>query len=500
MGQSANLYGPPGAGKTRKLISIAEAVVREHGPQALGAVTFTRSAAAELKSRLAPLVGASPDSQALLDRVFPYVGTIHSLCYRLSGRPKVISNAHKLDWARHAGDQRAHFDGTDTLARLDTFDLGDQPHSAAEWALDLYSAARQRRILPEDMLRLRPTAEVSVDTLLRYIASYEGFKREMELVDFDDLLDLGTKEVLPVTYLLVDEAQDNSRMLWSVIDAWRRRIDFTVCAGDPWQALFVFSGGDPALFRSQPGGWTTIGDSHRLSPTSAAYAQRVLKTGGYSDDPLLDQWGGAANGQGVDGLHFWLARTGRLVHDVAQMLEDRGEPYTFLSGRGGPLTATATAPWRAAYEMLDDGSTTASNLHRFVAELPKGLIDPSEQRRIRLLSGRVHTEDIDWADHLPRLMRTLPKADYYARIVSRYGLGGLVMPPANRVGTIHSAKGREADFVTLVRSWGSLPAQAMLSGEKSETCVAYVGVSRHRVGLDFLDLPRSGIDYPFPRA
>jgi hypothetical protein len=40
----------------------------------------------------------------------------------------------------------------------------------------------------------------------------------------------------------------------------------------------------------------------------------------------------------------------------------------------------------------------------------------------------------------------------------------------------------------------------MLSGEKSETCVAYVGVSRHRVALDFLDLPRSGIDYPFPRA
>lgn len=499
MGKSANLYGPPGAGKTRKLVSIAEAVVREHGPAALGAVTFTRSAAAELKERLAPLAGLPQGaSRDLIDRAFPFVGTIHSLCYRLSGRPKIITNAHKMEWARAAGDPKAHFDGTDNLQRLDTFDLGDQPVSAAEWALDLYSASRQRVVSPAEMLRVRAQADVSQGELWKLIASYEDYKREMDLSDFDDLLDLGCHEMLPVKYLLVDEAQDNSRLLWQVIDAWRRRIDFTVCAGDPWQALFVFNGGDPSLFRSQPGGWTTIGDSHRLTPQSAAYAQEVLKTGGYGDDPLLGEWTGAYIGSGSDGLHFWLARTGRLVHDVSVMLEQRGEPYTYLSGRGGPLTAAATQPWRAALELDQEGSTTASALHSFVRALPKGLLDPRETKRIGALSGRISTDELDWKEQLPRLQKALPNADYYSRITARFGMAGLVMPPANRIGTIHSAKGREADFVTLVRGWGSLPAQAMLSGEKSETCVAYVGVSRHRVSLDFLDLPRGGISYPFP--
>jgi hypothetical protein len=500
VGQSANLYGPPGAGKTRKLISIAEAVVREHGPQALGAVTFTRSAAAELKQRLAPLAGANDHANAgLLDRIFPYVGTIHSLAYRLSGRPRVISNAHKMEWARSAGDDRAHFDGTDSLQRLDTFDLGDLPVSAAEWALDIYSASRQRCITPEDMLILRPQAEVSSEMLAKLIKSYEAYKRDMDLVDFDDLLDLGSREVLPVKYLLVDEAQDNSRLLWNTVDAWRKRIDFTICAGDPWQALFRFSGGDPSLFRNQPGGWTTIGDSHRLNPFSAAYAQDILRSGGFGDDPLLNEWTGVYEGEGSDGLHFYLARTGKLVHMLAQMLEDAGEPYTFLSGRGGPLGASNTAAWRAMQELMDEGSVPASGLKAVAATLPKGLLDPQEVKRLGRLDGRIFLDALPWGGHIERLQKALPRADYYARIASRYGFGALLMPPANRVGTIHSAKGREADHVTLCRGWGSLPAQAMLAGDTGETCVAYVAASRHRIGFDFIDLAGQGIPYVFPR-
>jgi len=499
MGASANLYGPPGSGKTRKLIGISEAVVREHGPAALGAVTFTRAAAHELKQRLAPLAGLpSTEGYATLERTFPFVGTIHSLCYRLTGRPRIISNAHKMEWARSAGDERAHFDGTDTLQRLDTFDLGDLPVSAAEWALDLYSASRQRGIPPEEMLRIRPQAEINPQVLSKLIASYEHYKHEMDLCDFDDLLEMGARERLPVKYLLVDEAQDNSRLLWNTVDAWRRMIDFTICAGDPYQALFKFSGGDPALFRSQPGGWTLIGDSHRLDAYAARYAQTILKAGGFNDDPLLDQWTGLYEGEGHDGMHFWLARTGKLVYQLANMLEDQGEPYTFLSGRGGPLGANSTQAWRAAQELIDEGSTTAGNIKALVLGLPKGLLTAAEVSRCAKLSGRVHTQDLSWGGHIERLQRSLSRADYYRRVSSKYGFGALVMPPVNRVGTIHSAKGREADYVTLVRGWGSLPAQAMLAGDTGETCVAYVGASRHRMRLDMIDVQGEGVPYPFP--
>src|SRR4030095_5080796 len=102
MGKQANLYGPPGSGKTRRLVGISESVVGERGAPALGAVTFTRTAAAELKQRLAPIVGAQGHPN--LDLVFPSVGTIHSLCYRLIGRPKVITNSGKREWAQSVGD------------------------------------------------------------------------------------------------------------------------------------------------------------------------------------------------------------------------------------------------------------------------------------------------------------------------------------------------------------------------------------------------------------
>jgi superfamily I DNA/RNA helicase len=505
MGQSANLYGPPGAGKTRTLVSIAEAVVREYGPQALGAVTFTRAAASELKERLAPIARLNPNAanRDMLNRAFPYVGTIHSLCYRLTGRPTIVTNAHKTEWARSAGDERAHFDGTDSIDRLDTFDLGDRPTSKAEWALDLYSAARQRCIPVEDMLRIRSGAEMSIATLGALVDSYEDYKHDMDVLDFDDLLEMGIAERLPVKYLLVDEAQDNSRLLWRVIDAWRENIERTVCAGDPWQALFIFSGGDPALFRGQPGGWTTIGNSHRLTPEAATYAQTILRAGGFGEDPLITDWTGVRNvqSQDLDGTHFWLARTGKLVYRIGTMLEAAGEPYAFLNGRGGPLGARGTEAWRAAHELLLDETTTASGLSAFVKALPRGLMDPREIKRVSGLRGRVSLDDIpDWSQHLKRFQRALPRADYFERVRARYGDAALVLPPVNRIGTIHSAKGREADYVTLVRGWGSLPAQAMLRGDTGETCVAYVGASRHRVALDFLDLAEGGIDYPFPRA
>jgi superfamily I DNA/RNA helicase len=67
------------------------------------------------------------------------------------------------------------------------------------------------------------------------------------------------------------------------------------------------------------------------------------------------------------------------------------------------------------------------------------------------------------------------------------------------VGTIHSAKGREADHVYLDRNWGLLPGRAMLDGDLGEVCVAYVGISRHRCSLTLVDSPGArGINYPFP--
>lgn len=105
-----------------------------------------------------------------------------------------------------------------------------------------------------------------------------------------------------------------------------------------------------------------------------------------------------------------------------------------------------------------------------------------------------------WFGPLDLAKRKLKDADYFLRIEAKYGLQGLVAKPKTFLTTIHGAKGREWDEVKLVRSWGYLPAQAIqdsVDGRLSETCVAYVAVSRHRVSLELLDAD-SGIPYAFP--
>lgn len=509
MGQQANLYGPPGSGKTRRLVGIAESVVFERGAAALGAVTFTRTAARELKERLAPLVGAQHHPN--LDLVFPHVGTIHSLAYRLISRPKVITNAMRREWAASVGDRDASFKGPDRVDWLDTYDTTGERYeqSDATATLHVLGAARQQMLdLSEAWHRFagRNPWLPPLDKVKRLADSYAGYKREQEVIDFEDMLEEGARERLDCEYLLVDEAQDNSALLWHVIESWRQHIPFTIAAGDPWQAIFLFNGADPMLFRTQPGGWQTIDDSHRLLPESAGVALDILKRGGYADDPLLGSWKGVGSGEVRDGTSLYLARTGTLVEGLAESLIEQGTPFAYLSGRHGPLGAEATAGWRAAQELQDDGSCTAQGLLAFTKALHKGTLNKPDQMWVDHVARedptrRVSMDELPWGNAVEMLQRRLPNGGYYQRVVQQHGYGALVMPPAARVGTIHSAKGREADEVYLVRNWGMLPGRAMLDGDQGEVCVAYVGASRHRCALHLIDMPGGrGINYPFPSA
>jgi DNA helicase-2/ATP-dependent DNA helicase PcrA len=507
MGQQANLYGPPGSGKTRRLTGIADSVVRERGAGALGAVTFTRTAAGELKQRLAPLVGA--ERHPNLDLVFPHVGTIHSLCYRLIGRPKVITNRQKAEWAASQGDRDSEFRGAERVDWLDTYDVGGDAleEGDAQAALHIWGAARQQMLaLDEAWHRFSRRSPMlpSLERVQRLVQSYSGYKREEQVIDFEDMLEEGARERLPVEYLLVDEAQDNSALLWHVIESWRRSVPYVIAAGDPWQAIFLFNGANPSIFRSQPGGWQTIDDSHRLLPESADFALDVLRRGGYGEDSLLGTWKGVGEGYPRDGTSLYLARTGAQVERLAESLIEQGTPFAYLSGRKGPLGAEATAGWRGAYELLQEGSAPVRGVVAFAKALQKGTLNRPDEMWLATVAReqpdrRVTVDELPWGGSVEFLQRRLKHHPYYQRIVKDYGLGALVMPPAAKIGTIHSAKGREADHVYLVRNWGILPGRAMLDGDQGEVCVAYVGVSRHRVSLTLLDPPGLfGINYPFP--
>ena len=69
-----------GSGKTRVLTVRVARLVEEHGvdPRHILAVTFTNKAAAEMRGRVAKLLGREPDGL--------WIGTFHAVCARLLRR------------------------------------------------------------------------------------------------------------------------------------------------------------------------------------------------------------------------------------------------------------------------------------------------------------------------------------------------------------------------------------------------------------------------------
>lgn len=496
-----NLHGPPGTGKTSIAVAIFERLADRLSSERVGYVSYTRAAAHEARDRVAAALHVRPEAAA---RTFPFVGTIHSLAYHLLGRPRMVDGT-----AFRTFCEEVHL-APPTGASF------PNPEDAGAYWWDAYSreealifqkalaTARHRMVPIEQAMPTVPIgrSDITPARLSRLAARYHEWKQEQRLLDFEDLLDEGSRLPLPIDALIVDEAQDNSKLLWSVVDAWSTRLKMLVSAGDPGQAIYIFNGGDPDLFANRPGEWRTLDKSYRLDEASARYAERTLSVG-WKDDRFVGTWHGEG-GEPRDGTTFYLARTWALLEYVRTDLEARGEPYLELRGRA-PLQTQAADAYRVIVA-LESGQVVpraalqavgkAIKLSRLPAELRSRASEMMKERG----DGEVGASTAAYFfGPLDQLRNLVDHADYFRRVEAKYGLRGLMATPKTALGTLHSAKGKEADTVHLVSSWATLPSRSLLDsgGRKSEACVAYVGVSRHRSELHFLEVPE-GTRFPFP--
>lgn len=514
-----NLYGPPGSGKTRRAIELfIHSVELAGAPDRVAAVTFTRTAAEELRARAAQALGI-PGSAYELRRRMPWVGTIHSLCFGLLGARR-DHMADLVKFARDAGQDvpLERSGGTFLPAEMDTVmpDFGfDVDAVDVEIMASILARARHTlrplEVVAEDLdnIPVKIRKRIDVEHLLWLAREYAAWKRMHDFWDFEDLLEEGAQLVLPVRVIIADEVQDNSPLLWKVLDAWEGspRVATAIHAGDPFQAIYSFAGADPHLFNQRSGKWVTVGDSHRFNQASAEYAARILRDAHAEQDTTvlnqrLSSWRGVG-GEPRDGTKFILARTHRLLSAVRNRLIDEGQPFRQMRGRA-PLQTKAADAYRAIIRLRQGNVVTEKDLQMIIDQAPPGSVPRGVRSAVAGLSRGQEYSQESAEKLLGRPIKTiqtaLPYADYFRMIfVGRQGMQGLFMTPKTAIGTIHSAKGREADEVTLVRSWGVMPSWALQSsdGRIAEGCVAYVATTRHRQKLTIVDADE-GVDYPFP--
>ena len=303
--------------------------------------------------------------------------------------------------------------------------------------------------------------------------------------------------------LIVDEAQDLSRLQWMMVEALAVRAKRTFLAGDDDQAIFFFAGADVKSFLAFEGSVTVLNRSYRVPAKVHTLANSIvrrirerqpkmweprefegtLKTYHRFDDiPIQDgQWlVMAATNYMLNPIHEWLKSIGVLF-------ERNGIPSL------SPQIAHAVVDWerlrkgqaigftnvQAVYRYLDT-SAVARGYKTFKTGDPNGLYTIDE---LKAKHGLL--TDVIWHEALTKIADD--KKEYLIALLRR-GVK-LSQPPKIRLSTIHGAKGGEADHVALLMDLSPKFAKEYASNADNVHRLFYVGVTRAKQSLHLV-LPK----------
>lgn len=222
------VFAGAGSGKTRTLTHrIAYMISQGISPQSVLAITFTNKATNEMRSRLFDLIGSSASKLT--------ISTFHSLCARILRREIKV-----LDYS----NQFAIIDDEEQLKIItEVLDNGDYDKK-------VYSPRFIRKIINYNKCF---DMKSTVPTINNISAEYEKLMKELNLLDFQDLL-LKTREIFSLypkilnryrdkfRYILVDEFQDTDLIQYQILKllAYEHRNIFVV--GDDDQSIYSFRG------------------------------------------------------------------------------------------------------------------------------------------------------------------------------------------------------------------------------------------------------------------
>lgn len=230
----------PGSGKTLTIVNRIKYLIEEYKvrPEEILVVTFTRFAAAEMKSRLCALMGRKD---------LPVTsGTFHGIYYGIlkwayrMGQQNILSEEEKYQILRAAvsREKMEIFDEEDFIQDL-----------AAE-----IGRIKNNRIDPDEFV----SEKCSADAFRNIYREYERQRKKLKKIDFDDMLVLcyelfaSRPDVLAqwqkkFRYILIDEFQDINRIQYDVIRMLAKPEDNLFVVGDDDQAIYGFRGADSSL-------------------------------------------------------------------------------------------------------------------------------------------------------------------------------------------------------------------------------------------------------------
>lgn len=246
-----------GTGKTRTLVyRVARLVESDVDPAAILLLTFTRKAAGEMLRRASHLLDGRCDRVA--------GGTFHSFAnttLRRHGRAIGIESSFTI---LDRGDSE---DVVNLLRAEMGLDAKGRRFPRKQVIAEIFSMAiNKSRPLAELVEAEYPLLVDDLGDLVELASRYVAYKRERQLLDYDDLL-VRLRELLATSaetrqrigrtyrYLMVDEYQDTNALQAGIVRDLAIEHDNVLAVGDDAQSIYGFRGADfrnimdfPSLF------------------------------------------------------------------------------------------------------------------------------------------------------------------------------------------------------------------------------------------------------------
>jgi superfamily I DNA/RNA helicase len=456
------VIGPPGTGKTRRLLNEVHKYVQQGTPlDQIGYFAFTRKAAGEARDRFLA------KNEHLTKKDIKYFQTLHSLAFNTLGlkEENVMQEGNYKAIGETCGIQIKY-------AAYETNNFNGIFSSNSEY-LSLINLARVKQIPAEQQFDLNEHLTwIARGKLTAIEKEINNYKHTHGLIDFTDMvqkfLDKGKSPTFKVIF--VDEAQDLSLIQWSMIKKIEEETQCDVwVAGDDDQAIFGWAGADVNSFIKWQARNIALTKSERvprliqtkaLNIIQRIYVNRIPK-----DYSPKDAEGNIYQRYKINDIDMtkgdWLilTRTKSLWKPIPPFLKRRGLYFNTVEGNS-------------------IGKTLYEDIQTWT-EFQQGLAPPDIKRqRLEELTGETNFNiNLSW-DHAFKNV-ALTKREYMRAMIQNEE--DLSKPPRIKVSTIHGAKGGEATNVVLFLNQtantikGSKKSQAK---EEEEYRVWYVGVTR----------------------
>lgn len=220
----------PGSGKTVVIVNRVYNLIKNKGvsPRNIIVITFTKAAANHMRKRFLAISG---------EGVSPFFGTFHGLCYKIL---KAYYNEINIieSWESYKV----------VKSFLSTY-MDDVSEDRIKDYLNAISIYKCRKEYEDN------NNSVDKDILMNCVTFYESYKKEKELLDFEDLQvmtrDLFLKNGQILSYyqnqfkhILVDEFQDSDDIQIEILTLLKGN-NHIFAVGDEDQCIYSFRGANP---------------------------------------------------------------------------------------------------------------------------------------------------------------------------------------------------------------------------------------------------------------